>query len=141
MTPVFQEIYHRERGDCLRATIASLFDLESIQVPHFMLFQGNQWRSVFNAFVYGMGYKWIGPGVPHKDVISETPSVNGFYEACVPSKNFEGAWHSVIINSEGVVVHDPDHIRKWKGVNVLSSRDLRHWTIIEKIQDGSDKKE
>ena len=43
MKPIFQTITHDNRGDCHRAAVASIFDLEIEQVPHFRLFDDDTW--------------------------------------------------------------------------------------------------
>lgn len=135
MKPVFQENISITKGDCFRASIASLFELELSQVPNFILFPDDRIDHVFNAFIWGLGYEWLGTGYPDKKKLSECPSVNGFYDACVPSLNFENANHAVLIDSSGMVVHDPSTAKNWKGVNVLETGHLKWWNLIDKQKD------
>lgn len=132
MKPVPQEKSHPTKGDCLRASIASLFELELSQVPHFRLFSSDRERYILSGFYWGMGYNWIGCGKPGNDQLLEHHSVNGFFEACVPSSYGPNASHSVIIDIDGTVIHDPHPQQPWKGKNVLESGDLKWWTMVEK---------
>ena len=110
MIPINQTIVHGEKGDCLRASIASLFELDLQQVPHFMLFKCPiAWEDILSGFVWGMGYNWIANGDPTESkVIHSDQTINGLTEACVPSKTFGGKHHSVLIDISGLVVHDPN---------------------------------
>lgn len=42
MHKVYQTIVDKGRGDCMRAAIASMFELDILQVPHFLMF-GNKY--------------------------------------------------------------------------------------------------
>lgn len=50
--------------------------------------------------------------------------------ASVKSKTFEDVGHSVIMDMDGIVAHDPNTNRLWQDVNILESGDLRHWMMI-----------
>jgi len=133
MTPIFQTILgDNTKGDCHRATIASLFNLEIDQVPHFRLFPDKQWSFILCGFLWGLGYNWDENGYPKTHNLSECENVGGFFEACVPS-SLPDSTHSVIINIDGVVVHDPCPKQFWKSKNVSESGELKHWAIFKKI--------
>lgn len=137
MTPIFQNIYHPTKGDCHRASMASLFDIDLEQVPHFGLYSKERWPYAMQGFIWGMGYEWTGNGKPGKDLLDSRHSVNGFFEASVPGGSVPThAAHSVIIDLSGIVVHDPDKGQAWNGINVLESGQLQWWTMIEKRADG-----
>jgi len=131
MTPIFQKIYHPVKGDCLRTAIASLFDLEHEQVPHFRLFSKDQERYVLSGFYWAMGYDWIKCGYPDKEYLSYDHSVNGLFEASV--KSGKDLAHAVLIDMDGIVIHDPDKSQRFKGVNVFESNIIIWWTILNKI--------
>ena len=140
MTPVMQSISDSKRGDCERAVIATLFDLELAQVPHFKLYTEDMWWPVFCGFIWGLGYQVEGTGHFPK----QTPGdknladchVNGYLDASVPSRNFPGESHAVVMSQGGVIVHDPSPIKEnsWNGVNVIESGELISWTLIEMRQ-------
>lgn len=141
MKPVMQTITSKSRGDCLRAVIASLFELEIEQVPHFRLFQG-RWFRVYSAFLDGIGYECIGTG--HFKAKGYTPrsehlidcNVGGYVEASVPSKNHEACTHAVVMDLDGLVVHDPHPGKAWEGINVIDSGDLISFALIQREGEG-----
>lgn len=137
MIPVKQSIVDPDMGDCHRAVIASLLELHLDQVPHFKMFADSDWHYVYHAFLWGCGYEWSGTGYPttHLDP-ALYPNINGFVEASVPSLNFEGKVHSVVMRVDGVVVHDPSPLKSWEGINVLKTGDLRDWSLIAVREDA-----
>ncbi len=141
MIPVDQTVVHGERGNCLQASIASLFELKLEQVPHFMLFNGPiQWNDVLYCFIWAMGYDWIANGDPTESkIIKRDRTINGLTEACVPSKNFPEKYHSVIIDINGNVVHDPGPKKSYLGINVIESGDIVSWIIFKPRAATKDK--
>jgi hypothetical protein len=137
MKPVDQSISDPERGDCQRATIASLLNFEIEQVPHFRLFADNMWQYVYTEFLWSVGFSFEGTGYPGKSELRVEDSFDGFFSAAVGSKNFEGKTHSVVIDMQGVVVHDPSPTKKYQGENVLESGALLHWALVSRRTDES----
>src|SRR5574337_469578 len=128
MTPVFQTVVDKGRGNCHQAAIASLFDLELSQVPNFRLFPDATWFNVYWYFIYALGYEHKGSGYPDRAKLREHGNVNGFVSAVVPSKTFgPGTTHAVILDLDGLVVHDPNSNQRWMGINVVESGELLHW--------------
>ena len=136
-----QTIVDKITGDCTRACIASMLDLEIDAVPHFARFEDKRFRSdmwfrVMTSFLKEFGYKYFGTGWvlsedrPHGQILNESPNINGFVMATVQSRTFEGVGHSVVMNLEGLVVHDPNPNRLWQGINVIETKDLQHWMMI-----------
>jgi hypothetical protein len=134
VTPVDQTIVCNKRGDCQRAVVASLFDLELNQVPHFRLFPDNQWWSVYWYFLYALGYEMKGTAFAARR-LADAPTINGFISAAVPSRTFEGCNHAVIINPQGLVVHDPNPNKRWLHVSVVQTGELIEFDLIEKRVD------
>ena len=139
MTPVNQTIVDPGRGDCHRAAIASLLNLEIEQVPHLRLFPDDRWHHVMCGFLWGCGYDWQGTGYPNKHKYPvDYPNVDGYVIATVPSKEFNGKkdddgneiTHAVVMNSDGLVVHDPQPNKAYQGVNILKSGECKHWSLI-----------
>lgn len=130
MKPTDQIIQHPQIGDCLRASIASLFELDFQQVPHFQMF--DNWQTVLAGFIWSMGYNWTTNGDPNESmIVRPDKTINGFTEACVPSKNYPGAFHSVVIDTAGFVAHDPHPKRQYQGINVFDSGDIVSWLVFE----------
>jgi hypothetical protein len=139
MTPVNQSIVDKSRGDCQRAALASLLDLELEQVPHFRLFGDGEWINVFNGFIWSVGYEWNGSAdlARHKSP-ANYDHVDGYVMAVVPSKTYadcENITHAVILDLAGNVVHDPHPSKAWQGVNVVESADLVYWYLIQRRKD------
>jgi len=135
MKPVDQSIVCAKNGDCTRACIASILELELDAVPNFIRFGGLYMRVMW-AFLSSLGYKYYGTGYPigekypkgHK--LEESDNIGGFVMASVPSSLFPNCGHSVVMDLKGVIVHDPNPNKYWQGKNVLESGELQHWTMI-----------
>lgn len=142
MTPVNQTIIDPQRGDCHRAAIASLLDLEIEQVPHLRLFSNDIWHHVMKGFLWGCGYEWHGTGYPHTHLgkgVAHYPTVDGYVIATVQSKEFTetpGITHAVIMDVNGLVVHDPQPNKKYQGINIIKTEELLHWSLIERRKDS-----
>lgn len=87
----------------------------------------------------------LGTGWPKENLegtrerLLRSPTVDGYLEACVPSKNYppeKEITHSVLIDNTGLVVHDSHPSKKWEGLNPLETGELRHWALIEKRDDA-----
>jgi len=101
-----------------------LFGLELAQVPHFRLFPDDKWWGIFCGFIWGLGYEVANV---HTDFINVKPTVENLLLADITSdyKNFS---HSLIINTDGIVVHDPLPVSPNNGRNVIDR--LECWYSI-----------
>lgn len=122
MKPVFQSCVDKNKGDCLRAVVASVFDLELDQVPHFGLFEKG-WFNVYYYFLLGMGYQFKGTchlkcrkKLFEKGIYKD---INGVFIGTVPSKSFKNRRHAVVINKDGLIIHDPNPNKLWLNINVI----------------------
>ena len=129
MKPVDQTIVAIEDGDCTRACLASILELPIDAVPNFMRFP--KWFDVMQGFLRSLDYNCYGTGFPHSHKIREY-AIKGFVIASVDSRTFKNTTHSVVVNSKGVCVHDPNPNLAWKGVNVVKTKALKHWLLIAK---------
>lgn len=133
------------RGDCMRAAIASMFELEIEQVPHFLLFDKphkNRYEVssffVLHYFLYAMGYEYMGykhmkgGKIEKKDLPTKKDLINGSIFALVKSRTYDDILHAVLINSKGKVIHDPNPNKRWLGENVIENNNLIGWYMIEK---------
>ena len=136
MTPVDQIAPHQDHGDCLRASVASLFDLRIEQVPNFMLFEGDQWWHVCYAFIWALGYEFDESQHPKEAVPLADEAVNGYTLASVPSRNYENRFHSVVIDLEGNVAHDPDPHKHYQGENIIKSGAICYFDrFIKRVEE------
>jgi len=130
MKPKFQTIINKTKGDCLRAAIASMFELELIQVPHFMLF-GRRWFIIMHAFVWAMGYEFTWQWHKHRQ-FSRKHLINGCIIASVPSRTYTHVTHVVLVNSVGRVIHDPNPNKKWLGENIVEKTKIEGWYYMKR---------
>jgi len=86
----------RTHNDCLRACIASLFELPLDKVPHFL--DHEDWESCLNAWCEKYNL------IP-LDVVLEAP-LDFYTIATVDSPNFEGMKHAVVWKGDRLI-HDP----------------------------------
>lgn len=96
MKRVSQSDLSKERGDCQRACVASLFDLELEQVPNFRLFDEKVWWDVFCNFLFSIGYDV--KEVMYCKKFKQTK--DGILLASIKSGYEEGFSHQVIINEK-----------------------------------------
>ena len=73
----------------------------------------------------------------HRCSLTDGFDINGFIDATVNSKTFEGTTHAVITDLNGVVVHDPNPNQLWMGINIWDTGDLKWWTLYKKREDDS----
>lgn len=113
MTPIYQTILDKGRGNCMQATTASLFDLSLDEVPNFIEL-GCEWFNIMGTMYLDRGYDLccFNPNRDIelvKEVLKADKGVNGYWCASVNSIFFgEGVTHSVIIDKDLNIVHDPN---------------------------------
>jgi len=83
-------------GDCLRASLASYFEISIDEVPSFELFQRNRWRIELLNWLLRKGYTLLEQRMH--------PSDDCFYLMLARTPN--GVLHCVV-NRNGRTVHDP----------------------------------
>jgi len=132
MKPVMQTEIHLGHGDCQRAVIASLLELDPQMVPHFAMFRARYWWHVLHYFLYALGWELEGCMNPPIDErfhanLAEC-GIDGYHYAGVYSRTYPDVkprvTHAVIIDSQGVVVHDPNPNQLWAGENVFEQSDI-----------------
>jgi hypothetical protein len=115
MKKVFQEYAgDPNKADCMRATVASLFNLELHAVPNFIEFKDN-WDSEFNSFFTNRGYEPmyinIGDSVSTqklKECAEFDGGINGYFFGVVDSQTYPGETHAVVVDKGLNIVHDPN---------------------------------
>ena len=138
MIKVFQSIIDGKNGDCIRAAVASIFELLPEQVPHFKLYE-REWMNIYIHFLMAMGYSWNGNCHLHTKLAKEEflagkyADVKSYYIANAPSKTFAGLRHIVVVNKEGVVEHDPNPNGLWLGENLLNQESMCSIDILKRI--------
>lgn len=120
MTPQNLTISSPKNGDCLRACVASLLDMDIKKVPNFVANgRGNngKWfnhpkRGLYN-FLLNHGYEYYGYA-PAIKAISSCNGIDGYFIGVVDSVNFKGSTHAVIFKGMKLA-HDPSTLKSWKG--------------------------
>ena len=139
MTPVMQTIIDAEYGNCFQATIASLLDLPLEAVPHFLRSE-ELWHDVYTAFMWAHGWDWKGDVSGHGEKedrpLKAEETVNGHYYASVRSRVFKGGLHAVVMDLDGVIVHDPNPESDFTGDKVYGTDELASWALFSPRGDG-----
>ena len=138
MIPVNQNIVDSVRGDCQRAVVASILGFEMDQVPHFRLFAHPTWWHVFYYFLLACGWEYMGQHFPERSTLQLEDSIDGHFMACVPSRTYPaemGITHAVLIDMQGLVVHDPHPNKLYQGENVLESGALKYWYCFKPVEN------
>lgn len=136
MIKIDQTVVCRKKGNCMQAQVASLLELPLSDVPNWIEMPENEWFMNYQNFFKTQGYEFLyckNPRGSIDDVLNdlyETNSIDGFIGASVNSSMFKGMTHAVIINLDGVVVHDPNPNKYWLHKNVVQSGDLVAWEDI-----------
>lgn len=135
MKKVYQTIDGREKGNCLVACVASLLEIEIVEIPHFITL--DDWLGELIKFVESKGFRHIGHlynleeakirnSKAHNDWYLENKDfannidrlqhykgINGLFMATVYSPNYykfkedHPALHGVIIDKKYNIIHDP----------------------------------
>jgi hypothetical protein len=137
MTKVNQKISDPQVGDCMRASVASLLDLPIEAVPHFLL-SGELYHDVYVSFFWAHGWEYIGniSGGVDPCELKEDQSINGYFPASVQSYLFNGNTHAVIMDCNGVIVHDPSPSKHYNGRKVYGTKELLSWRGFKARDDG-----
>lgn len=98
MKPVNQTDTSKETGDCLRACIASLFEIDIETIPNFTALDGDWWRKMQEWFALrNLNIQYSFESIP----------VGSWHIASVRSPRFKGVPHAIIYNPKCEPAHDP----------------------------------
>ena len=148
MIRVDQAIIDKSFGDCQRAVYASLLELPLDAVPNFIR-HGIRFNMVLRGFLATCGWKldYI-TGHFYKDMSTyaegfenkyKRPQIDtgigGYFAASVKSRTYEHTNHCVVININGLVVHDPNPNKLYQGINIIDTEELKHWDLVSVRND------
>lgn len=110
MTPQDQEfisIPGKQYGDCMRACVASLLNMNIALVPHFLRDADGKsvefWEGIYD-FLDSRGYEMIPSIVAYRPKM--TADLDGYHIVSGPSPRGNGLYHAVV-GRHGDVVFDP----------------------------------
>jgi hypothetical protein len=133
MTPAICRVKHNPPetyGDCVRACVATILDLDTDAVPHF--YHDNPTGEVgmqrMREWLAGRGLAPCAIGFP-PDPLSEILDHMGQYNPNVPyllyGSTSDGGDH-VVVGQGGKIVHNPS----WYGCHVVGPSSAGHWQIV-----------
>ena len=115
MLKVNQEEVDSSTGDCMRASIASILEVDLQSVPHITRTDEKKWFSVLYYFFIAHEYIYSGMWFPvsGKRKLLKRHSINDYYLATVKSRTYpdKDVTHMVVMDSSFTVVHDPHPTR------------------------------
>lgn len=117
MKPVFQTNIHNEstNGNCMRASLASIFEISIDDLPRFEEMDKDKWRKAFENWLGTQGYSL--------SITKEQPITDGYY--MMLGKTVRGVLHCVVAK-QGNMVHDPHP--SGTGLTTIT----RYWQFIPK---------
>jgi hypothetical protein len=101
MKPVDMVSKPGEQGDCLRACVASIFDLKPQRVPHFCE-AGNAWAARLRTWARARGFDILVIEIPSQWPLELLP-----FHYILMGKAVSGGDHACVYKG-GKLVHDPD---------------------------------
>jgi len=118
MKKVFQTIVDKGNGNCMQAVVASLFDLDLNDVPHFLEY-GDKWYEIFDKFLNDRGFEFTYINRrPNDDldfmrkIAHFDGGVDDYFFGVVSSQTYKDVTHAVVIDSDLNIVHDPNPNQK-----------------------------
>lgn len=115
-----QAAIHPATGDCHRTAIGSCLQIDPRTLTNYAEC-GDDWHMVCLRELAAHG--WIAYWVP-TDKPNRNQSPTGWMVASVPSKSFKGKWHSVVVDSDLRLIHDPNWNTPRRQVRRSAIRDL-----------------
>ena len=107
MIKVYQTRISNTDGNCAQATIASLLNLNLIDVPDFV--RNHHIKPMNTEIIKFLRSKGFNTqySIPPKKIIRNR-GINGYFYAIVRSQTFNNTQHAVVIDKNLNIVHDPN---------------------------------
>ena len=96
------------------------------------------WHASYRHFMRFFGWEYSGVcSIKADRGLREEDSINGFFETTVPSLIFKGLTHSVVMDINGIIVHDPNPQNNgfYLGKN-KEEAGVIHWLMFEKTENA-----
>lgn len=120
MKKVYQTIVDKEKGNCMQAVVASLFEKDLEEVPNFINF-GDDWyfelrhylRTINEEYNPIFMYRKQGREKTLEEIAKYDGGVDGYFWGSVPSQTYNDATtHAVVCDINLNIVHDPNPNQK-----------------------------
>lgn len=116
MKKVFQAVVDSDRGDCMRAAVASLLEMELNDVPNFIEQNNKEFKQTVFGYLYSKGFDATAINRRRERDTTEflqkvakfDGGYKGYFYASVPSQSFPDRTHAVVVDTDLNVVHDPN---------------------------------
>jgi hypothetical protein len=118
--PVEQTIPSLPNGDCLRACIASILEVGIDDLPNPI---SDRWATEWGEHLQARGLSWVEVSLINCGESWWHLSDEQYWIASVPSLNFPGKFHSVVMRG-GELAHDPSLGKKYTSVDHAVIRDM-----------------
>lgn len=142
MNKVEQQEVDSKTGDCMRAAIASVLEIDLQAVPHLTRTDKEKWFSVLYYFLAAYEFLYSGMWVPaegkQKLQLLKKYSINGFYLAVVNSRTYPleaKVTHMVVMDTNWKVAHDPHPSKSWQDESLLDNKDLKSIYKFRKMNE------
>ena len=142
MKKVDQTILDPKIGNCVQAVLASIFETPMDETINIIdhIDHPQSWAAPFMDWVKTQGYSYemfVGasediPGDYER--LKNESNIGGHFYASVDSKEYETGGHAVVINDDGLVVHDPNPNKHWEGLNIIEEVGFRGYYVFEKLE-------
>ena len=101
--PIYQTIFGPENGNCLQATVASIFEEPLENVPHFCEGMREDWQEVYDAWLQKRGLQLM--TVDARSCRRARWVPRGYHVIAGQSPRFDR--QHAVVGLSGEVVHDP----------------------------------
>jgi len=127
----YQTSVDQNKGDCLRACIASILELDINQVPNFVMYNEVDFSRMLFHFLlfFGITFNTI---ATYK--INKYGCFGDRYIAIVKSKTFKELNHAVIIDKNFNVIHDPNPNKNYTGKTITKDEFIGYY-LMQNISD------
>ena len=143
LSKVNQHIICGVKGNCMQAALATLFSKELCDTVNVIDYDNDGWFDAMLSWLdKSTDFIYAGVVNAHENstetmrALQSMYAINGFFYGVVNSKNFKGETHAVIIDRNGVVVHDPNPDKKWLGADTARNNELIYWYRFEPKNPG-----
>lgn len=143
---IYQTIVSDKNGNCMQAALATMFGRSLDETINVWDYGESEWVNPVIEWLELQGFEYDGTmgcgpfdGEWLLESLSKCHDVNGVFFASVPSKTFKNCQHAVLIDRNGIVVHDPNPNERWLGIDTIKTGELiNFYSLIPITTDKSE---